>query len=45
MFSETDNIIWNIPILRLIRGIFYIILSVPLNIIMDLNNVMKLDLM
>ena len=40
MFYGTDIIMWNIPSFMLDVGIFHIRLSVPHNIVMDLNNVM-----
>ena len=40
MFSEADNIPWNIPHIQTQRGgIFYEILSIPQNMIIDLNTV------
>ena len=39
-----DSIIWNILIFSLNVGIFHIILSVPHNIVVDLNNVMVCEL-
>ncbi len=39
MFCGTDNTPWIIP--QNIWGIFYGILSVPQNIVMDLKNVVK----
>jgi hypothetical protein len=45
MFSGTGSIIQNIPVLNINDGIFYKLLSVPDNIVMNLNNdmlVMKL---
>ena len=43
-FRGTGNIMWNIPYSSLCNmGIFYITLSVPRNIVMDLNNVMNFN--
>jgi hypothetical protein len=42
VFCETGNIMWNIPTLRLNIGIFFIILSIPKNIVIGLNNVMTI---
>ena len=40
MLCGIDNIPWDIPHISLNVGIFCGILSVPRNIVMDLNNVM-----
>ena len=41
MFCGTNNIMWTIPhIQSYIWGIFRMILSVPQNIVMNMNNVM-----
>ena len=40
MFCGTDNIMWDSPTFSLNDGIFCKILSLPLNIVIDLNNVM-----
>ena len=39
-----NNALWDGPHLDWMWGIFYKILSVPQNIVMDLNNVMDLNL-
>ena len=44
MFCGSDNILWDIPHIQMeCRGIFYRIFSIPQNIVMDLNNVMKIQ--
>ena len=41
MFCRTHYIMWNIPSFRLnVRSILYNNMSIPQNIVMDLNNVM-----
>ena len=44
MFCGTIIIRQNIPIINLNVGIFYMLLSIPQNIVMDLNNVMDLEI-
>jgi hypothetical protein len=44
MFRKTDNIMWNVPHVKYeCEEYIHIILPVPRNIVMDLNNVMMMD--